>query len=325
MSSSTHMQRTGLSQMAAAMTLSGTLGFFVLESGQSPWNVVFLRCVFGALGLLAYCAARGLLRPGLFTRRTFLMALVAGAALVFNWVLLFSSYHLASISLSTAVYNMQPFIMIGLGALFLGERPTRRKLAWTGVAFVGLLLVLGVTPGRVADAVDYLHGLVLALGAGALYAVTAVLVKRLAHVPPQVLALVQVTLGVLLLLPMADFQAMPQHPAQWGSTVAMGLVHTSLMYILLYSALQKLPTESVAPLSFIYPVVAMLVDFVVYGQRLGPAQWLGVVLIFLAVAGVSLRRAAPVQAAPVLAAPLQAAPLRAAPACACNPASRAGA
>lgn len=297
MSSPSPTQRTGLLQMASAMTLSGTLGFFVLESGQSPWNVVFLRCVFGALGLLAYCAARGLLRPGLFTRKTLALTLAAGTALVFNWVLLFSSYRLASISLSTAVYNMQPFIMIGLGALFLGERPSRRKLAWTGVAFVGLLLVLGVSPGRVADARDYLHGLVLALGAGALYAVTAVLVKRLTGIPPQVLALVQVTLGVLLLLPMADFNALPQDAAQWGSTLAMGLVHTSLMYILLYSALQKLPTESAAPLTFIYPVVAMLVDFVVYGQRLGYAQWLGVALIFLAVAGVSLRRAPAVSAA----------------------------
>ncbi|ARP94235.1 DMT family transporter [Bordetella genomosp. 13] len=283
-------ERTGLMQMAAAMTLSGTLGYFVLESGQSPWNIVFLRCVFGALGLLAYCAARGLLRPGLFTARTLGLALLAGAALVFNWVLLFSAYRLASISLSTAVYNMQPFILIGLGAAFLGERPTRGKLAWTAVAFGGLLLVLRVSPARLGDGQDYLVGLALALGAGALYAVTAILVKRLTGVPPQVLALVQVALGAVLLLPLADLHALPQAPAQWGSVVALGLVHTSLMYILLYSALQKLPTSSAAPLSFIYPVVAMLLDYVVYGQRLAAVQWLGVALIFVAVAGVSLRR-----------------------------------
>ncbi|WP_268630478.1 NAD-binding protein, partial [Escherichia coli] len=49
------------------------------------------------------------------------LALAAGAALVLNWVLLFSAYRLASISLATAVYNVQPFFLIGLGALFLGE------------------------------------------------------------------------------------------------------------------------------------------------------------------------------------------------------------
>src|SRR3546814_1731961 len=93
--------------MAAAMAISGTVGVFVLESGQSAWNVVFLRCVFGALGLLAYCLARGLLRPGIFTRATLAWTLVAGVAIVLNWVLLFSAYRLASISLATAVYNFR--------------------------------------------------------------------------------------------------------------------------------------------------------------------------------------------------------------------------
>ena len=161
---SPHSDRLGLAQMAAAMTLSGTLGVFVLESGQSAWNVVFFRCVFGALSLFLYCWARGLLKPGLFTARTLGLALAAGAALVLNWVLLFSAYRLASISLATAVYNVQPFFLIGLGALFLGERPSRGKLAWSVVAFAGLLLVLRLTDTAGAGGAAYLSGLLLGLG-----------------------------------------------------------------------------------------------------------------------------------------------------------------
>ena len=245
----------GLAQMAAAMAISGTVGVFVLESGQSAWNVVFLRCAFGALGLLAYCLARGLLRPGIFTRATLGWTLLAGVAIVLNWVLLFSSYRLASISLATAVYNFQPFFLIALGAMFLGERPTLGKLGWSVAAFGGLLLVLRIEPAELAQAGGYLHGLALALGAGALYAVTSIIVKRLKHIAPHVLALVQVSLGALLLLPMVDFGALPTAPAQWGILAAIGLVHTSLTYILLYSAIQKLPTTSVAALAFIYPAV----------------------------------------------------------------------
>jgi len=281
----------GAAQMAAAMTLSGTLGVFVLASGQNPWNVVFFRCLFGAIGLLAYCLARGLLRPGLFTRRNLILALLAGAALVMNWVLLFSAYRLASISLATAVYNVQPFVLMGLGAWFLGERPSRRQLAWAVAAFVGVLLVLRVIPGG-ADA-GSLAGMALGLAAGCLYAVTALLVKRLQGVPPQVLALVQTALGVAMLLPLADFGALPQVPLQWGCLVLLGLVHTSLMYILLYAGLQKLTSAAAAPISFIYPAVALLLDALVYGQRLAPGQWAGVALIFMAVAGVSLRGAIP--------------------------------
>ncbi|MCR2246528.1 DMT family transporter, partial [Salmonella enterica] len=81
---------------------------------------------------------------------------------VLNWVLLFSAYRLASISLATAVYNVQPFFLIGLGALFLGERPTRGKLAWSVIAFAGLLLVLKLTDHSGGDA--YLSGLLLGLG-----------------------------------------------------------------------------------------------------------------------------------------------------------------
>jgi|GEM_PF-26696 len=281
-------ESTGLAQMAIAMTLSGTVGVFVLESGQNAWNVVFFRCVFGALGLLAYCLARGLLRPGIFTRRTLAWAMAAGVAIVLNWVLLFSAYRWASISLSTAVYNFQPFFLIALGALFLGERPTLSKLGWSVLAFGGLVLVLRIEPAELAQAGGYIHGLSMALGAGALYAITSIIVKRLKHIAPHVLALVQVSLGAVLLLPMVDFHALPAAPVQWGYLAGIGLVHTSLTYILLYSAIQKLPTTSTAALAFIYPAVAILLDYIVYGQQLAGSQIAGVSLIFLAAAAVSL-------------------------------------
>jgi drug/metabolite transporter (DMT)-like permease len=281
-------ERAGLAQMSAAMALSGTLGFFVLESGQNPLNVVFFRCVFGALSLLAYCYARGLLSPRHFTRVSFAMALAAGAALVMNWVLLFSAYRLASISLSTAVYNFQPFFLIGLGAAFLGERPSLAKIAWAGVAFAGLLLLLELKAAQFSAGDGRLLGLLFGLSAGALYAVTSIIVKRLTAVPPQLLALAQVTLGIIMLLPLADFSALPTHAAQWGCLLVLGAVHTCLMYILLYSAIQKLPTPSIAALSFIYPAVAILVDYVFFGQRLDAAQAGGIMLIMVAVAGVTL-------------------------------------
>lgn len=280
--------RAGLVQMFTAMALSGTLGLFVLQSGQSAWNVVFFRCLFGALSLLAYCYARGLLSPRSFTRLTFGMTLAAGAALVLNWVLLFSAYRLASISLSTAVYNFQPFFLMGLGALLLAERPSLAKVAWTVVAFAGLLLLLDLTAAQFSAHDSRMTGLLLGLGAGALYAVTTIIVKRLTGVPPQLLALVQVTLGAVMLLPMADFSALPTHAWQWGCLVTLGVVHTCLTYILLYSAIQKLPTPSLAALSFIYPAVAILVDYVFFGQQLNLAQAGGIALIMLAVAGASL-------------------------------------
>jgi drug/metabolite transporter (DMT)-like permease len=275
--------------MAGAMLISGTVGAFVLESGQSPLNVVFFRCLFGALSLLAWCAATGLLQRRHFNRRMLALSALCGALIVFNWVLLFGAFRHASISIATAVYNTQPFMLIGLGALFLGEKVDAARLAWIGTAFAGLLLLLGLDPRALAgqDGTALL-GFGMALGAALLYAFAALIIKRLAGVPAELTALLQVSLGVLLLAPLADFGALPATPGPWAWLVGMGVLHTGLMYILLYSAIQSLPTARVAVLSFIYPAVALAVDHLFYGQRLGGAQWLGIGLIALGNLGVSL-------------------------------------
>ena len=294
------LQQRGVLQMTAAMVISGTVGAFVFESGQSATNVVFFRCLFGALALGAYCAAKGLFRRRYLTRRVLLLAAAGGTAIVFNWVLLFASFHHASISIATAVYNTQPFMLIGLGMLFLGERVSAARLAWIGLAFAGLLLVIGLfgTPvggqgdahggGAAGAAGNPWLGFGLAMGAAMLYAVAALVIKRLQGTPPQLVAFLQVGLGVLLLAPLADFQALPVTPAPWAWLLGMGLLHTALMYILLYAAIQNLPTTRVAVLSFIYPAVALAVDHLFYGQHLGAWQWLGIGLIALGNLGVNL-------------------------------------
>ena len=290
------LQQRGVLQMTAAMVISGTVGAFVFESGQSATNVVFFRCLFGALALGAYCAAQGLLQRRHLTRRVLLLAAAGGAAIVFNWVLLFASFHHASISIATAVYNTQPFMLIGLGVLFLGERVGAARLAWIAVAFAGLLLVVGVFGGPLgghggggpAGNGDAWRGFGLAMGAAMLYAVAALVIKRLHGTPPQLVAFLQVGLGVLLLAPLADFQAVPRTPAPWLWLLGMGLLHTALMYILLYAAIQNLPTPRVAVLSFIYPAVALAVDHAFYGQQLGAWQWLGIGLIALGNLGINL-------------------------------------
>lgn len=276
--------------MAAAMAISGTVGAFVFESGQSPYNVVFFRCLFGALSLAAWCAATGLLKREHFTRRMLALSALGGVFIVFNWVLLFGAFRHASISIATAVYNTQPFMLIGLGVLFLGEKISLARLGWIATAFVGLLLLVGLDP-RALDLQQgsgMLLGFAMALGAALLYAFAALVIKRLAGTPPQLAALVQVSLGVLLLAPLADFGALPATPEPWAWLVGMGVLHTGLMYILLYSAIQSLPTARVAVLSFIYPAVALGVDHLFYAQQLGLAQWLGIALITLGNLGVSL-------------------------------------
>ncbi|UCL89594.1 DMT family transporter [Pseudomonas sp. HS-18] len=277
--------RRGTLEMISAMLICGTIGWLVVVSGQPVLDVVFWRCVFGAATLLVICAAMGFLRPGILSRATFGLALLSGAAIVGNWVLLFGSYSRASIAIGTAVYNVQPFLLVLLGALFLGEKVTAQKLAWLGISFLGMLAIVSAhgEAGQVGS--DYLGGIALALGAAALYAVAALIIKRLTGVPPHLIALIQAVTGVLLLAPWANLTSLPQACTAWASLATLGIVHTGIMYVLLYGAIQKLPTALTGALSFIYPIAAIFVDWFAFGHRLTPLQWLGVIAILLAAAG----------------------------------------
>jgi len=270
--------------MVAAMLISGSIGWFVLVSGVSVIEVVFWRCVIGALTLLLVCAWLGYLRLDLLNWATLGLAVLSGVAIVGNWLLLFESYSRASIAISTAVYNVQPFMLVMLAALFLGEKITVQKLAWLSVAFLGMLAIV-TAHGEQTSGGNYLVGIALALGAAFLYAIAALIIKRLKAVPPHLMALIQVVTGAVLLAPLVPWNGLPTSTNAWAALVTLGVVHTGLMYVLLYGAIQKLPTAITGALSFIYPIAAIFVDWIAFGHRLGWLQWLGVAAILLAAAG----------------------------------------
>jgi RarD protein len=278
----------GTVEMTAAMLISGTIGWVVVASGEPVLNVVFWRCVFGAATLLVICAALGFLRRGVITPRQLGIAALGGVAIVANWLLLFASYSHASISIATAVYNTQPFMLVALGAMFMRERITATKLFWLGVAFLGMVMIVQAKPNVGYVGTDYLSGILLALGAAAGYAVAAILTKKLKGVPPHLIALIHVSVGIIMLLPFVALNTLPTGDGAWAALATAGIVHTGVMYILLYAAIQRLPTNVIGALSFIYPIVAILVDYFAFGHRLHVVQLVGAAAILVSAAGMTL-------------------------------------
>ncbi|MEW9309167.1 MULTISPECIES: DMT family transporter [Labrys] len=276
----------GTAEMTAAMIISGTIGWFVILSGQPVIDVVFWRCLFGAGTLALICLGLGLFRRDVITVRQIGLAVVGGVAIVANWLMLFAAYPRASISIATAVYNTQPFMLVGFGVLFFSEKLTASKLFWLGLAFAGMLGIVQAKSG--AAGTDYLVGIGLALGAAFFYAIAALVAKKLKGVPPHLIALIQVIVGTLMLAPLASLSHPPVGEQTWAILGTLGIVHTGLMYILLYGAIQKLPTSLTGALSFIYPVVAILVDLVAFGHRLDWLQMVGAGAILVAAAGMTL-------------------------------------
>jgi drug/metabolite transporter (DMT)-like permease len=285
--------RSGTWRMLAAMALSGTIGALVVESGQPPLVVVLFRCAIGGAALLAWLAWTRGWQP--LTLKAVAWLLLGGAALVANWLCLFSAYRFTSISVATVVYHTQPFMLLLLAAALGQERLELRRLPWLLLAMAGVLLTSGLQADG-AGAATW-QGVSLAAAAAALYAVATIATQKLAGLPSAQIAALQMVLGVLLLAPIAWPFTWPAAAVALGALATLGLVHTAFMYTLMYAAFQRLPASTLAMLAFVYPAVALLVDLAWFGAWPQPLQWLGMGVILVAVLAHKRRASAATPAA----------------------------
>ena len=65
----------------------------------------------------------------------------------------------------------------------------------------------------------------------------------------------------------------------WVFLLVIGLVHTGITYCLYFSSLKELPGQKAAILSYIDPLVAVLISVVVLKETMTPMQVVGGLLI----------------------------------------------
>jgi drug/metabolite transporter (DMT)-like permease len=283
-----HNEKSGVIEMVIAMVISGSIGVFVLKSGQASFNVVFLRCAVASVSLFALCLARGMIRREYFRLTKLVPIALAGLLLVANWVLFFTAFRLTTISLATIVYHVNPFIMLFAGALLLGQSVTVSDALWTLLAFVGLVAVANAGGTAFHLSGDLVTGLALVLAATTLYSASVLITKKVSGVPAPFIVMIQTAVGTVALAPLASPAHMEATWQQWLYLVALGLVHTAALYWLMYAALQKLSVSAIAVLTFVYPLAAVFFDYVVFGNAITWLQAVGALLILTGTLGVKL-------------------------------------
>lgn len=273
--------------LALAMVIAGTVGAFATESGLHPVTVVFWRCVFGAIFLLIWCLLRGYLPDRTLLPSRLALAALAGVCMVLSWTAFFAGFAMTSIATTTIIYHIQPFFVVLIGVVFLRERISPDQLLWMLGAFLGVVLASGLVFAHGHADANWVPGIALTLGGALLYAVTTILAKGLGQQRAEITVLCQTVVGVVMLAP---FAGVGQHiaPASWGWLLGIGVLHTGIAYVLMNSAFPRLTTPVIGVITFIYPVVAIIVDWAIYGHPLGPAQAAGMALIALATLGVRL-------------------------------------
>lgn len=284
--------RAGAVLLTLGMIMSGTIGYLVVESDAAPAVVVFWRCVIGAVGLLAVTCLRTDTRRELLkvlTARAGLAVAASGALLVLNWILIFTAYDYLPIGVSTVIFHVEPFILIALGALFLGERTTRRTWLWSGLGFAGIVLVAKPWAVDGEDARGLIVGVLLTLAAATLYAASIVVVRhqqasRTLAPSPLVIITIQLIAGAVITSPALALESEGISNAGWAHLVILGLINTALMYLIIYAAYPRLGTATIGVLAFVYPVAAVVVDLIAYGHPITGMQLLG----FAAIAGAGI-------------------------------------
>lgn len=279
-----------------AAALFGTTGTAQAlgPSSTTPLGVGAARLVVGGLALVLLLGSRRSEVLALWRTRG---GLLAGLCTGLYQVCFFAGVERAGVAVGTLVAIGSGPVLTGLLAVrLLGERPGRTWLAATGLCLAGLaLLVLGGGADGTAD----LLGILLALAAGLAYAAYTVLAKRqldAGHGPATVMA-AAFGLGGLLSVPVLLSQ-----PLGWvatGSGLALvaylGLVTTTLAYLLFVRGLAVLPAGPVTTLVLAEPVVATALGVLVLEERLATvgAVGAGLVLLGLLVQGRGATRAAP--------------------------------
>ena len=268
-------------KLTLSMVIFGTIGIFRRDIPLPSSLVAMTRGLIGMLFLLLVMVLRkrGMNRAAV--RRKLGMLCLSGAAIGVNWILLFEAYNYTSVATATLCYYLAPMFVILASPLVMGERLTAKKLICVLAALLGMVFVSGVleSGGGSSD----LKGVLLGLGAAVLYASVVLMNKQLGDVPAYDRTIVQLGSSAAVLLPYVllteNIGALTFTPGTIGLLLVVGIVHTGIAYALYFGSLMQLKAQTAAILSYIDPVVAVLLSALVLREHMSLLSGLGAVLV----------------------------------------------
>lgn len=267
--------------LIGSMLIFGTLGVVRRYVPLSSAMLALCRGALGSVFLLLFVLVRGG-KLKLPERKTTLWLVLTGAIMGLNWMLLFEAYSYTTVAAATMCYYMQPTIVILLSPLVLRERLSGRKLACAAAAIVGMLFVSGVLSGGAGQVRD-IRGIAFGLGAAALYAAVIILNKKVVVEDIYAKTVIQLTGAALVMIPYVLLtEGVPEltlTAADIGMVLLVGIVHTGITYALYFGSMQRLKAQTVAVMSYIDPVFALLLSAAVLHESLTPLGIVGAVLI----------------------------------------------
>ena len=274
--------------IVVAASFWGVIGVFsrqLNDRGLDSIQVTEVRCIVTALSLLIILAVydRRLLRIDPKDIWMFFGTGVVGI-ITFN-ILYFEAAQIVSLSMTSVLLYTAPFFVVILSMFVFKERLTKQKGLSLIMAFTGCLLISGIIGSSEGfNATGFLLGLGSGIGY-ALYTIFSKFALRKYHA--FTLTFYTFLVAGICLIPFSDLPHMADVAVNVDGALiwmlALGLLITTLPYFLYNFGLHGLDAGIASVMAFIEPMVATIAGFLIYDESPTPANFLGIVMILLAV------------------------------------------
>ncbi|MEH6949602.1 EamA family transporter [Bacillus sp. JJ634] len=274
--------------IGAGASLWGIIGLFVsslYEMGFSPIQVVTIRALSATLFLVLYIIFknRQLLKIKVSDSKYFIGTGIFSFVL-FNWCV-FSAIKETSISVATILLYTAPAFVTIFSRFIFKEFLTTRKVLALLITFIGCSFVIGILPNT-NESIS-LYGLILGLGSGLFYALYSIFGKFALRKYNSLtvtaytflFAAIAVTpfSGLWLVVPLfSDMKV-------WVYIIGLGFLSTMLPFIFYTKGLNTIESSQASIIATIEPVVASLVGFLIFHEKLNVWQYFGIFLVIAAV------------------------------------------
>ena len=273
-------QNTAKLMLSLSMIIFGTLGLFTRNIPVGSGELALYRAILASALIAGYFGVTRQKINFKAIKRELLFLLFSGMAMGINWILLFEAYKYTSISNATLSYYFAPVLVTIVCPFLFRERLGKRQIVCFALSTLGLIFIIGFEG---MNGGQHLKGILLGLGAAFFYATVIIINKFIKNVEGMQRTFLQFLAAIIILLPYVistgEISLKLLDTKGWACLLTVGLIHTGITYCMYFSALKEMKGQEIAILSYLDPLVAVVVSVVILGEGLTIWQLLGGILI----------------------------------------------
>lgn len=264
-----------------AMLIWGSIGIFVRYINFTSSQIALVRAIVGSIFLMIFSMISKESLSKEKIKSNLLVLICCGICLGFNWIFLFQAYHYTTISTATICYYLAPIIVMFLSPFLLKEKLNSVKISCIVAAMIGMLCIVGIDKNSMGknDMVGILYG----LSAACLYSSVVILNKFLKDISGRDSAIVQLSVAAIFLLPYVAFTEKISLIGVSSQSIILllvvGVVHTGVAYLLYFTVIQKIESQTVAIYSYVDPISAIIMSAIILSESMSLLQIIGGILI----------------------------------------------